>query len=433
MDQWTGANAAVDTNWSDGANWSLGVPPDPGQTALFTNNASVKSFTATVDAGFTNSISALDIDGTWGGTIGVNSALTVGDLTLASGSIAGSGAVNIIGSASTWTGGQIDLGSGGFTNAGTLTADTTGGNLVLSGAGTLTNGNFSTINVAGPNSLVLENGVTLDNAVGATLDLTGDGGISQSGGGKVTSAGTLEKTGGTGTSTIATTTLGNTGTVEVASGTLDISAAVTQVSGKTLTAGAWTAAGSASVPATLDITSAGHFTTLGSAAQVTLNGLNTSFTNLSGLTTIATGGSFSLLGGQSFKTTGALSNMGSLTLGAGSILTVSGSFTQASTGTLTIELGGTDTSPTFGQLVSTTGKVALAGSLDMTSTVVPAVGSAFELLDNEGGSTINGTFAGLSAGATFDVTVGTTVMKFKITYAGKDADGKRNVVITRTS
>jgi hypothetical protein len=30
VDQWTGANAAVDTNWSDGANWSTGAPPNPG-------------------------------------------------------------------------------------------------------------------------------------------------------------------------------------------------------------------------------------------------------------------------------------------------------------------------------------------------------------------------------------------------------------------
>jgi uncharacterized repeat protein (TIGR03803 family) len=375
VDQWTGANFAVDTNWSDGANWSLGVPPYPNQTALFTNNATVKGFTATVDPGFTNPIWALDIDSTWGGTIG--------------------------------------------------------GDLVLTGASTLTNN--GTIIEAGANSLVLENTATLSNAAGATIDLTGDGGMSQSGGGTLTNAGILEKTGGTGTSTIATTTLSNTGTFEVASGTLDISAAVAQVAGKTLTAGTWTVTGSATVHSKLDITSAGHLTTLGAGAQATLDGLNTSFTNLSGLTTIATGASFSLLGGQSFTTTGALSNKGSLTLAPGSVLTVSGSFTQTSTGALTTELGGTDTAPTFGQLVSTTGAVTLGGNLYVTSTVVPAVGSAFELLDNEGGSSISGTIKGLREGATFKVTVGATTMKFKITYSGKDSDGKKNVVITRTS
>jgi serine/threonine protein kinase len=86
-----------------------------------------------------------------------------------------------------------------------------------------------------------------------------------------------------------------------------------------------------------------------------------------------------------------------------------------------------------GQLASTTGTVALAGSLDVTSTVVPAVGSAFALLDNAGDAAISGAFKGLSAGATFKVTVGTKTMKFKISYSGKDADGKKNVVIARIS
>ena len=34
---------------------------------------------------------------------------------------------------------------------------------------------------------------------------------------------------------------------------------------------------------------------------------------------------------------------------------------------------------------------------------------------------------------TFKVTVGTKTMKFKISYAGTDGDGTKNVVITRIS
>jgi hypothetical protein len=119
-------------------------------------------------------------------------------------------------------------------------------------------------------------------------------------------------------------------------------------------------------------------------------------------------------------------------LAPGSVLTVNGSYTQPLAGTLTIELGGTDAAPTFGQLV-TTGTVSLAGKLDVASTVLPAVGSAFELLDNEGDATIGGAFKGLTEGLTFKVTVGTKTMKFKISYAGTDADGKKNVTITRIS
>jgi uncharacterized repeat protein (TIGR03803 family) len=420
-DQWTGANFAVDTNWSDGANWSLGVPPIPGQAAVFTNNASVKSFTSTVDAGFTHAIGGLDIDGSWGGTITVNSPLSVsGNFTLASGTFGGSGAVTIGGTASQWTGGQIDLGSGGFTNTGVLAVDTSGGTLVLAGAGILTN--TGTMSEAGKNSLELENGAVLSNAVGATFDLTNNGGVSQSGGGTLANAGTLEKTGGAGTSAVATTSLGNTGTVVVTTGTLDVTAAVAQVSGRTLTAGAWTVSGSS----TLDITSAGSLSTLGAGTQVTLDGANATFTNLRGLRTIDKGAGLSLLGGASLPTRAALTNRGALTLGPGSTLTVSGSFTQASTGALAV----TSTS----QVVSTTGTVTLAGSLKFTVGQV-GVGSAFELLDNEGNSAISGTFAGLPEGATFKVKVHTILgwrtMTFQVTYVGTDPDDSNNVLVTR--
>jgi uncharacterized repeat protein (TIGR03803 family) len=452
-DQWTGANYATDTNWSDGANWSLGTPPTASQVAIFTNNPTVQDLTSTVDAGFTGAIAGLDIDSTWGGTITVDSALTVtgdltlasgtitansaltvaGDLTLASGTLGGSGAVTISGAASQWTGGQIDLGSDGFTNDGRLTAYTNTANLILAGAGTFTND--GTITQKGNNSLVLENGATLLNAADAFFFFAYNGfqggSVSQSGGGTFINAGILEKTGGTGTSTIATTTFSNTGEVVVGPGTLNITAAVAQVSGSTLTGGTW------AVSSKLDITSAGSLTTIGPAAAVTLQGSNATFSNLKRLTTIDSGGSFSLLSGASFTTTGKLTDGGGLTLGPGSTLTVQGSFTQTSTGTLTIELGDTNGTPTFGQLASTTDTVTLAGNLQVTSgsTFVPAVGTAIEILDNGGNSAIRGTFAGLPEGATLTVTSadGTTTMVFTITYVGTDADGSNNVVITRIS
>jgi uncharacterized repeat protein (TIGR03803 family) len=431
-DQWTGANFAVDTNWSDGANWSLGAPPTPSQVAVFTNNSTVKDFTSTLDAGFTNAIGGLKIDSTWGGTITVKSPLAVtGNMTLASGSCGGSGAVTIGGSDSQWTGGQIIVGSGGFTNTGTLNADTTGGDLVVTGAGTLTND--GQIYEAGINSLILKRTATLSNAGGATFDITDNGGVGQSGGGSFTNAGTLEKTQGTGISTIATSTLNNTGTVEATSGILDIAATVAQVSGKTLTGGTWKVIGSATVHAKLDITSAGRFTTVGSGAKVTLSGTTVAFPNLTSLATIDKGASLSLLHSQSRTTVGALTNKGSLVLGPGSTLTVSGSFTQTSTGSLTTEVGGPKSAPTFGQVFSTTGTVSLAGSLDATSTVVPAVGDSFTILENKGNSAIRGSFAGLAEGATFTVTEGTTTMTFQITYVGPGTFGDNNVIITRIS
>jgi hypothetical protein len=428
-DQWTGANSAVDTNWSDGANWSLGAPPSAGQTALFTNNATVKNFTSTVDAGFTSAIAGLNIDGTWGGTINVNSALSVaGNFTLASGTFGGPGAVTIAGKASQWTGGQIDLGSGGFTNSGTLTINPGSGTLVLDGPGTLTN--TKSLTQAGTGNLSLDNNATLDNAKTGTYFIAGDGGVTQSGGGTVVNAGTLGKSRGTGTTTIAASTLNNTGMVQVTSGTMDVSAAVTQVSSGTLTAGNWMVAGSSKVPATLDITS-GSFTAIGPKARVTLIGPNTAFTNLAGLTTIDAGGSFTLAGNQSFTTAGALTNNGSITLSPGSVLTVSGSFTEASTGKLNLQMGTVSVATAVGNVVSTSGTVSLAGNLSVTSSATPAVGSSFEIVDNEGNAAIGGTFAGLAEGATFMVKKGTTTMTFQITYVGSDGDGNQNVVITR--
>jgi hypothetical protein len=142
------------------------------------------------------------------------------------------------------------------------------------------------------------------------------------------------------------------------------------------------------------------------------------------------GGSFSVLGGQSFATVGALYNAGDLTLSPASILTVKGNFTQTSTGTLTIQIGGAASAPTFGQLISTTGSVTLGGTLQVTSSVLPAVGSSLEILKNQGHAAIKDTFAGLAEGSTFTVKNGTTTMTFRITYVG---GGGNNVVITRIS
>jgi hypothetical protein len=431
IDQWTGANAAVDTNWSDGKNWSLGRPPSTWDIVLFTNNATVKSFTSTVAAGFTNSIAGLTITSSWGGTIIFNNNLYVpAYFTLASGTFSGAGTVSIAGPANQWTGGQIDLGSGGFANYGTLTIDPGSGTLVLDGTGTFTN--YNTLIQTGTGNLSLDNNAILDNASNATYNIGGDGGVTQSGGGTLVNAGTLAKSKGTGTTAIAATTLDNTGLVQVNSGTMDIAAAVTEISSDTLTAGRWAVRGSATGSATLDITS-DSFSTIGSTAKVTLNGPGATFTNLAGLTTIAAGGSFTLAGGQSFTTAGALTDNGTLILSPGSVLTVSGSFTETSTGKLIVQMGTVSGATAVGYVVSTSGTVSLAGKLSVTSTVTPATGTAFDVLDNEGNAAIGDSFEGLGEGNTFKVKDGTTTMTFEISYAGSDDDGNQNVVITRTA
>jgi hypothetical protein len=109
------------------------------------------------------------------------------------------------------------------------------------------------------------------------------------------------------------------------------------------------------------------------------------------------------------------------------VLTVSGGFTQTSTGKLTAQLG------KVGSIVSTNGTVTVGGTLQVTSTAVPAVGSSFTLLDNERNIAVTGTFKNLKEGATFTVKKGTTTMTFQISYVGTDSDRSHNIVITNIS
>jgi hypothetical protein len=272
------------------------------------------------------------------------------------------------------------------------------------------------INQTGAGMLKLSSSAVLDNAPKATYDLQADSSIT---GGTITNSGTLEKTNGTGTSTISSA-LNSTGTLIVSSGTVDVSGAVAQVSGTALAAGNWQVMSTS----TLDLTSAGNLNTIGTQASVTLNGPNSAFINLAALA--SNQGSFRLLGGQSFTTVGSLTNSGELTLSPGSVLAVTGNFTETSSAKLTLQLGGTDSSPTIGSL-SVTGTISLAGSLTVTSTVTPAIGTVFNVVNNQGTSAITGTFAGLPEGATITV----NGMTFKISYAG--GSNRRSVTLKRTA
>ncbi|HZU35502.1 MAG TPA: hypothetical protein VFA18_06330, partial [Gemmataceae bacterium] len=224
--------------------------------------------------------------------------------------------------------------------------------------------------------------------------------------------------------------------VQVLGGNATISATVTEVSGSTLTAGTWIVKQSANPTSTLSIVDADTsatipLTAIGSKAKVTLSGPDTAFPNLSGLSAILAGGSFTLANGQSFTTTaGAFTDNGSLSLSPGSLFIADGSFTEGSTGKLTLQLGGSTDAPTFGQVVSTSSTVTLAGSLKVTATVAPTVDSSLTLLNDEDSSAISGAFAGLPEGATFTVTGGGATMTFQITYLGGSGN---DVMITRLS
>jgi hypothetical protein len=336
---------------------------------------------------------------------------------------------NLPGNLFVWTGGTIyTAAANNFTLLGSLKI-TGNGTEYLTGGGEL---NIGTATAAGTlndtataNTLYIGGGSTLGINARGTLNLADD---TISGSGLLLDQGSLVKTAGTSGATISAT-VDSQGKVTVNNGTLLFNGVVDQVFNGVLTGGTWTASSTTATAATLDISSA-TFNTIGVSASVTLSGPNSRFDHQGALIALAANqGTFNLSSGVSFATPGNFTNSGSMTLSPGSVLSVNGAFAQTSTGKLTQQLGGTASSPTFGSVVST-GAVSLGGTLTVTSTVVPAVGSSFEILNNESALAISGTFAGLPEGATFTVKVGTTTMTFKITYVGGNG---RSIVLTRIS
>jgi uncharacterized repeat protein (TIGR03803 family) len=118
----------------------------------------------------------------------------------------------------------------------------------------------------------------------------------------------------------------------------------------------------------------------------------------------------------------SLVTKGSFTRGAEYVLSF-GTSPPFPAGTLVAGFGVPGAVPTVDHPVSADRTLALAGSLDMASTVVPAVGSAFELLDHEGNSAIGDIIAALTDGSKFTVKVGTITIGSEDPRASYSADG----------
>jgi hypothetical protein len=377
------------------------------------------------------------LDLTGGQTVGYAGTYTgsgTGEVLLDSGTLNVTGGTNgatfnLPGNLFVWSGGTIDTATnnnltilGNMKITGAVTEYLSGGGSLAIGSSTASGtvndtGTFNTLNLGGGSTLSIGPKGTF-NIADDTIN--GNGMISLAGG-------ALVKTAGTSGATIATV-VDNQGKVQVNNGTLLFNNTVDQVFNNVLTGGMWIVNSTATTQSTLDISSA-SFNTIGLGAVVTLSGPNSSFSNLSGL--VANQGTFTLASAASFTTPGNFSNSGGLTLSPGSVLSVNGAFTETSTAKLTVQIGGTNSSPTFGSIAST-GAVSLQGNtmLTVTSSVTPPVNSSFEVLNNGSSSPISGIFAGLPEGATFTVKVGSTTMTFKITYVGGTG---HSVVITRIS
>lgn len=325
--------------------------------------------------GGTHSLSGVDIVGSGraevtGGTVSSDGAVAIGPmtaLTLAGGTLAGSGPLTVDG-AFAWNAGPI-TGTGALTVNGSLTLDSgssktmTTRTLLNNGAGVWKGGGV--VNLAG--------GAVLRNGGGATLDIQFDSGLGLSGmpsGQLFDNQGTLIKSGGAMTTAVDVPTT-NSGVVDIRAGTLRFN----------------------------------QTTYVQTAGATILNGGNLS----------ALGGSgASIQGGVirgSGTITGNLSNAGTLAPGfSPGRLVITGNYSQ--TGVFAVEIGGLTAQAQFDQL-RVNGSATLGGILDvdLIDGFVPAAGNSFLVLD---GST-SGSFAGTSLpplppGLSWQVTIGSVVL-----------------------
>ncbi|MGA2500548.1 MAG: choice-of-anchor Q domain-containing protein, partial [Tepidisphaeraceae bacterium] len=264
-----------------------------------------------------------------------------------------------------WSGGAIGNDTLNITGFLTLSG---GSDKTLDSGGVLNN-TGTIVQAAG--RLILSNGTVQNQATGV-YDFQTDNVITTNGGSNVfNNAGILKKSAGTGTSTL-NAPLSNTGTVQTTTGTLTLNAGVAQLSGGTLSAGTWNALNGS----TLDIPNLGSITS--NNASVTLSGAGSVFAPINALATNT--GTFNLLGGRTFTTAGAFDNQGTLSIGAA--FDVSGTFTQAATGILNVNIGGTPASNLYGKLIS-----AAAAMLDGTLNIGlyggygPSAGQTFSVLN----------------------------------------------------
>ncbi len=280
-----------------------------------------------------------------------------------------------------WTGGLLDGALGDVTNLGTINLSGAG-DKILGNYGTLDN--YGTIIQTGTGNLGLASlgaaYTTLKIEPGGAYLLESDSGIDLWDGGTtaVVNAGTIRKTAGTGLSDLVVQgPIDNSGTIEADSGTLQLDGSISQLTGGILTGGAWIASNGAA----LALPNGSYVST--SQASVSLSGAGATITGLSDLN--ANNGTFSVTAGASFRTFGSLTNSGSLTVGAGSVLTVSGDYTQTSTGAFDTQLGGAPASGQFG-LLAVSGMANLDGAFGaaLVDGYSPSVGHDFAVLTYAG-------------------------------------------------
>ncbi len=236
------------------------------------------------------------MEATNGGTLYIASTTVSGGTLTSTGtsSIATNGAT--LSGVTFSNGSQFIIGTGttvtvtdGLTNNGTITVGPSRYNLpaILTFSGSQT--------LSGTGNVVLNDG---------NLETSNSGTLTQSAGHTISGYGTINAA------------IDNLGTIEAQNGTLTVDGPATNFSGGTLTGGTWIAENNS----TLSISSFGNIAT--NQATIVLDGATASFPNANALA--ANLGTFDLLDGRSFSSTGSLANAGSIDIAGSSSLLVNG-------------------------------------------------------------------------------------------------------------
>jgi hypothetical protein len=318
----------------------------------------------------------LVLDG--GGSVGGGGTLQSNDLDILYGTLyADSGMTLTVQGTINWSGpstGGFGYRSGITSNTGGVLNIAPGAVLNISGTeakdmGGTINNNGTTNVLSGTNLLYMSNGLSVFNNSGL-FDMQGNVGFGCYSGCSSApyptfnndSTGTVKKSAGSGTASIGNPVrFSNRGIIEVQAGTLSLGSAYTQISGVTYLNGG-------------NISGGGLLNFAG--GSITGSGMITA----------------SLFNGAVISPSGNGNNLTGL-------LMISGNYTQAPTGTLSIEIGGTSPGTLYDRL-AVTGSATISGTLNITTTngFSPGTGDIFQVM----------TFASRVANSTFTTINGLT-------------------------
>ncbi len=394
-------------------------------TGNFTSNVGtlqINSASGVLSGGTMDVANGAIIDLTGGATVNYTGTFTgsgTGEVRLANGFLNATGAgtgltLDFPASLFRWSGGTIAT-NGLDVSINNQAAIVGSNNVTVSGGGTVHIA--GTLNHQTQGNLQLIGTSTLHITPTGTYNIQSDGDLT-GGTDTVVVEGTLRKNAGNGLSQISAR-VNNLGRVEARRGTLSITGAKPDIVGTDLAGGFWGVFSTAAVPATLNLNA--NITSIGLEASVTMSGPNSSFPSIANLASVA--GSFQLLAGASFGSTGNLTNNGVITISATSVLDVSGNYTQNATGRLNTQMNDTN----LGR-IRTTGNVVLGGTLSIAhSGTQPAIASGLTLIENQGTLQVGGTFNGLPQLASILV----NGMTFGLNY--NSGTGANDTVLVRTA